>query len=82
MTWYAIPLNSRRALRYTILLLLSIVVLAGCSPEASRTRGGGPGGDIGNRTTEVQLHPGGPKIIYFNTPKEGAASELAGMPVE
>jgi hypothetical protein len=30
----------------------------------------------------VQLHPGGPKIIYYNTPKEGAASQLAGMPVE
>lgn len=66
----------------TITVLLIAGVLAGCSPEASRTRGGGPGGDIGNRATEVQLHPGGPKIIYFNTPKEGEASELAGMPVE
>ncbi len=66
-----------------ILALVGLaLLLAACSPEASRTRGSGPGADIGNRATEVQLHPGGPKIIYWNTPKEGAASEMAGMPVE
>jgi hypothetical protein len=65
-----------------LVVLLTLVALSACSPEASRTRGGGPGGDVGNRATEVQLHPGGPKIIYYNTPKEGDASQLAGMPVE
>ncbi len=65
-----------------LIVLLILVASSACSPEASRTRGGGPGGDIGNRATEVQLHPGGPKIIYYNTPKEGDASQLAGMPVE
>jgi hypothetical protein len=35
-------------------LLLAAVVLAGlllaaCGPEAARTRGGGPGADVGNR---------------------------------
>jgi hypothetical protein len=76
--------RKRRQLRSGILALLvsAVVLLMACSPEASRTRGGGPGADIGNRATEVQLHPGGPKIIYYNTPKEGAASQLAGMPVE
>ncbi len=62
--------------------LCFVLLLVACSPEASRTRGGGPGGDIGNRAGEVELRPLGPKVIYFNTPKEGAGSELAGMPVE
>ncbi|MCX2727972.1 hypothetical protein OO015_10770 [Thermomicrobium sp. 4228-Ro] len=68
------------------LRILAITVLSGaliaCGPEASRTRGGGPGADIGNRGSEIQLHPFGPKVIYSNTPKEGEASQVAGMPVE
>nr|WP_286207300.1 hypothetical protein [Thermomicrobium sp. CFH 73360] len=64
-----------------MVILLTALLLA-CSPEASRSRGGGSGGDIGNRAQEVQLHPGGPRIIYYNTPKEGEASQLAGMTVE
>jgi len=71
-----------RRLQKIALPVALVLLLAACSPEATRTRGSGPGADIGNRATEVQLHPGGPKIIYFNTPKEGEASELAGMPVE
>jgi hypothetical protein len=62
--------------------LCLVLLLGACSPEASRTRGGGPGGDIGNRAGEVELRPLGPKVIYFNTPKEGEASQVAGMPVE
>ena len=32
---------------------------AGCdSPEATRTRGGGPGADIGNRPPAVKMHEG------------------------
>ena len=69
------------ALRLLVGFCLVLLLIA-CSPEASRTRGGGPGGDIGNRATEVELRPLGPKVIYFNTPKEGAASQVAGMPVE
>ncbi|MCS7051056.1 MAG: hypothetical protein NZL87_05535 [Thermomicrobium sp.] len=75
-------LLSRASLVHWLLAALMLATVAACSPEASRTRGGGSGGDIGNRATDVQLHPAGPKIIYYNTPKEGAASELAGMPVE
>jgi hypothetical protein len=43
------------------------LALAACSPEASRTRGGGPGADTGNRTAEVQLHSGGSQA-YYGTP--------------
>ncbi|GEM_PF-638823 len=71
----------RRGLHWVMVFLLTGLLLA-CSPEASRTRGGGSGGDIGNRAQEVQLRPGGPRIIYYNTPKEGEASQLAGMTVE
>ncbi len=77
--------RARRVVNWT-LRILTIAVLASallaCGPEASRTRGGGPGADIGNHGSEIQLHPFGPKVIYSNTPKEGAASQVAGMPVE
>lgn len=39
----------------------------GCSsPEAARTRGGGPGADPGNHGAVVQLHAGAK--IYHKTP--------------
>jgi hypothetical protein len=45
-------------------VLLGIV---GCtSPEATRTRGGGPGADVGNRTEEVRVHLGSDP--YWDTP--------------
>jgi len=51
-----------------IFCLLSLAsCLAACSPEASRTRDGGPGGDTGNRGANVQLHSGGSEA-YFGTP--------------
>ena len=43
------------------LTLLSIgsIGIAGCgSPEATRTRGGGPGADVGNRSRIVEMHEG------------------------
>ena len=41
--------------------------LAGCeSPEAVRTRGGGPGADIGNRGAMIRMHEG--SVIYAETP--------------
>jgi hypothetical protein len=46
-----------KALR--IALLVASTAVAACdSPEASRTRGGGPGGDIGNRPQTVKMHEG------------------------
>jgi hypothetical protein len=45
---------------------LLIPVLAGCaSPEAVRTRGGGPGADVGNHGQAVELHAGAEP--YFKT---------------
>lgn len=52
-------------------LILFIAVslwVAGCaSPEATRTRGGGPGADVGNRTEIVRMHEGAKP--FENTPK-------------
>jgi hypothetical protein len=48
-----------------IRLWMLIVLLGGCaavaacaSPETTRTRGGGPGADVGNRRQTVKLHEG------------------------
>jgi hypothetical protein len=53
-------------LRLTLLLLS--LAAAGCdSPEASRTRGGGAGADIGNRPAgDVQMHGGSDQ--FWRTP--------------
>ena len=64
--------------RQRLVRVLSIAVLAGgllltgCSPEATRTRGSGPGGDVGNRSRVVDLH--GRSDPYYQTPRytEGA----------
>jgi hypothetical protein len=48
-------------------LLLASLSLTGCeSPEATRTRGGGPGGDRGNRPADVKMHEGSEQ--YWQTP--------------
>jgi hypothetical protein len=55
----------RRALAAVTLL----AGLAGCtSPEATRVRAGGPGGDVGNRG-DVELHGGSQP--YYGTPTAG-----------
>jgi hypothetical protein len=41
------------------LLLTGVALVSGCvSPEARRTRGDGPGADVGNRRATVELHEG------------------------
>jgi hypothetical protein len=61
----------RRASRdvKAFLALLALVIASGAvgcgSPEASRARGGGAGGDVGNRA-RVELHGG--SEIYYGTP--------------
>ena len=48
-------------------LLLASMVVAGCeSPEARRSRGGGPGADSQNRAEVVEMHAGSRQ--YFDTP--------------
>jgi hypothetical protein len=53
----------------TLILLLTLLVhLAACaSPEMTRTRGGGPGADPGNRGKIARLHEGARP--FENTPK-------------
>jgi hypothetical protein len=56
---------NRRVLAAAALL----TAVGGCtSPEATRTRAGGPGGDVGNRG-DVELHGGSQP--YYGTPTRG-----------
>ena len=64
-----------------IALVTLLLCLAGCgSPETQRTRGGGPGADVGNRSTIVRMHEGArpfdrtPKIIVSQPPPLAPAS--------
>jgi hypothetical protein len=51
-----------------IIFLAALFILAACaSPEVNRTRGGGPGADIGNRGKVVRTHEGADP--FANTPK-------------
>jgi hypothetical protein len=54
----------RRALA---LAALAWLVAACTSPEATRTRAGGPGGDVGNRRDNVSMHEGSKP--YWSTPR-------------
>ena len=48
-------------------LLAACIGVAGCqSPEAVRTRGGGPGADRGNRPAIVKMHEGSRQ--FWQTP--------------
>ena len=45
-----------------------VLSLGGCtSPETSRTRGGGPGADVGNRGEIVEMHEGSKP--FYETPR-------------
>jgi hypothetical protein len=56
-------------MRYTfVLLLLAFSALAACdSPEDTRSRGGGPGADVGNRGKVVDMHEGSQP--FWKTPQ-------------
>lgn len=55
---------------HALLMALSVCLTLGfvacSSPEAERTRGGGPGADIGNRGVVVEMHEGAHP--YHKTP--------------
>lgn len=54
--------------RVVLLLAVGCLAAAGCeSPEAMRTRGGGPGSDPGNRPASVKMHEGSDE--YWRTPQ-------------
>jgi hypothetical protein len=65
-----------------LLFVAALFCLAACaSPEATRTRGGGPGADPGNRGKIVRMHEGAdpfqntPKIISTKHPPLEPASQ-------
>jgi hypothetical protein len=58
------------------LVLACSVLAVGCeSPEAARTRGGGPGGDPGNRPAQVRMHEGSRQ--YYETPMKIPGEPMA-----
>lgn len=69
------------ALSIITLLAVLFLVAACTSPEVTRTRGGGPGADVGNRGQIVQMHEGSkpfdktPQIIPKQPPPKAAASQ-------
>ncbi len=54
-------------LRVVALLVGCAGVAACASPEATRHRGGGPGGDVNNRPATVRMHGG--SYEYYKTPQ-------------
>ena len=71
---------------WRVVLLVASAALGGCgSPETARSRGGGPGADVGNRPQHVNMHAGSdpfwktpPRIEGAHPPLESArqAQEL------
>ena len=62
------PQSSATTMRWLITLFLVLTGLTACtSPEATRTRGGGPGADVGNRTKNVRMHEG--SFPFWETPR-------------
>ena len=64
------------------MLLIALTALVACiSPETQRTRGGGPGADVGNRKETVRMHEGArpfentPKLIPGKHPSLAPASQ-------
>lgn len=61
-----------------LIAVVFVAGLVGCnSPEVSRTRGGGAGGDVGNRG-RVELH--GRSEIYYQTPVRISEAARGGAP--
>jgi hypothetical protein len=61
-------------MKLAVLTIIAAAVAACTSPEADRSRGGGPGADMGNRSSIVRMHEGShpfeqtPKIIGAEHP--------------
>lgn len=57
-----------------VLLIAASALVAACSPEAARTRSGGPGADIGNRSANVDMH--GNVYPSYQAPERGNAIQV------
>jgi len=71
-------------MKLVLLIIITAVLTAGCtSPEVGRTRGGGPGADMGNRGSIVRMHEGSnpfektPKIIGAEHPPLESARQAS-----
>jgi len=71
-------------MKLVLLIIITAVLAAGCkSPEVRRTRGGGPGADMGNRGSIVRMHEGAspfektPKIIGAKHPPLESARQAS-----
>ena len=61
-------MTNPRAATIVIAALIAAGALSGCtSPEATRSRGQGPGADVGNRPAVVNMHEGSDP--FWKTPK-------------
>jgi hypothetical protein len=60
-----------------VLVVLPLTTIGCDSPEASRSRGGGAGADVGNRPATVQMHEGSNQ--FWRTPDKIPAE---GPPLE
>jgi hypothetical protein len=54
-------------LAVTALLVLVLHLSACVSPETTRTRGDGPGADVGNRAKVLEMHEG--SLPFWETPQ-------------
>jgi len=69
----------------TMVVAFSLYVAGCASPEASRTRGGGHGADVGNRTDVVEMHEGSkpfyetPRLVPTAHPSLAPASQAADL---
>jgi hypothetical protein len=55
-------------MRSVVAMLIVCGAVTGCtSPETTRTRGDGPGADVGNRPAVVKMHEGSEP--YWKTPE-------------
>jgi hypothetical protein len=61
----------RRGRAAALLLTVLLALLGACSPEAVRQRGGGPGGDVGNHGSPIEIH--GRTDPSHQTPRVGQA---------
>ena len=65
---------SRIKLMFAIVLIGTTLFVSACSPEATRTRSGGPGADIGNRSANVDMH--GNVYPTYQEPERGQAIQV------
>jgi hypothetical protein len=60
------------------MLIICVTVIGCTSPETRRSRGQGPGADVGNRTSTVRMHEGSEP--FWKTPERIRADHPALKP--